>query len=164
MENNTEAVIRPICPEDESMMVQFHGKLSADSVYLRYFHMMNLGSRVSHERLERICFVDHSRETVLVAERDQEILAVGRLVKEHDPNQGEFAILVADPFQGHGLGTDLLRRLIEIAREEKLDRITADILPENDHMIHVCRHFGFDLRHSLEEHLVKAELSLRRSS
>jgi acetyltransferase len=158
MKNSAVITIRPIRPEDEPGMVQFHQKLSAHSVYLRYFHMMNLDSRVSHERLKRICFIDNDREKVLVAEQDHEILAVGRLMKESDANQAEFAILIADPFQGRGLGTELLRQLIEIARAEKLDRITAEILPENDHMIHVCRQLGFELRHSPEEHLVKAEL------
>ena len=58
------------------------------------------------------------------------------------------------------MGRELLRRLIEIACVAKLARITAEILPENDHMIHVCRGLGFKLVHSVEEHLVKAELVL----
>ncbi len=54
----------------------------------------------------------------------------------------------------------MLRRLIEIARAEKLTRVTADILPENDDMLHVSKLLGFRLRHSTDEHLVKAELLL----
>jgi acetyltransferase len=156
--------IRPIRPEDEPMMVRFHETLSLRSVYLRYFHMMNLDSRTDHERLKRICSVDAERETVLVVEIDAEnenagIVAVGRLIKE-DSRQAEFAVLIADPFQGHGLGTELLRRLIEIGRAEKLERITGEILPENDSMLHVCRQLGFELHHSLADHVVRAELKL----
>ena len=62
-------VIRPIRPEDEPLLVQFHGTLSDRSVVLRYFHVMTLSTRVAHERLTRICFIDYDREMALVAER-----------------------------------------------------------------------------------------------
>src|SRR5271168_2305918 len=93
MENGAEVIIRPILPSDEPMMVRFHEKLSAHSVYLRYFHMMKLDSRVSHDRLQRICVVDDDHEMVLVAEHENQILAVGRLMKAPGANQAEFAIL-----------------------------------------------------------------------
>src|SRR5439155_13340811 len=131
-----------------------------------YFNVSRLDYRVSHERLARICFVDYDREIALVAERqnpettEREILAVGRLVKAKEAPEAEFAILISDTVQHHGLGTEMLRRLLEIARAEKLARVTADILPENDHMLHVCKLLGFRLRHSMEEHVVKADLPL----
>jgi acetyltransferase len=159
-DDGTEILIRPIRPEDEPLMVRFHGTISERSVYLRYFNMASLDFRVSHERLARICHVDYDREIALVAERKSEILAVGRLVKSQDANEGEFAMLIGDAVQHQGLGTEMLRRLIEIARAEKLTRVTADILPENDHMLHISKLLGFRLRHSTEEHLVKAELLL----
>ena len=121
-------------------MVHFHTTLSERSVYLRYFHMIKLDHRVSHERLTRICLVDYDREMVLVAERQnsetakREILAVGRLMRAPDANEAEFAMLIGDTFQHHGLGTEMLRRLLEFAREEKLARVTAEILPENEQM------------------------------
>ena len=147
-------------------MVRFHATLSERSVYLRYFHMINLDHRASHERLTRICFIDYDREMVLVAERlnpetaERDILAVGRLNKAPDANEAEFAMLISDTFQHHGLGTEMLRRLLEFARAEKLDRVTADILAENDPMAKVCKLLGFRLRYSLEERVIKAELLL----
>jgi acetyltransferase len=69
MKDGEEVLIRPIRPEDEPMMVKFHATLSERSVYLRYFHLMNLSQRVAHERLTRICFIDYDREMALVAER-----------------------------------------------------------------------------------------------
>jgi len=150
-EDGQEVLIRPIRPEDEPLMVRFHGKLSERSVYLRYFHLLNLDERVSHQRLIRICFNDYNREIALVAVRfgplahEAEILAVGRLVKAHAANEAELAVLIADEVQGHGLGTELWRRLVEIARAEKLDRATAEILPENLQMIEICRLLGFRL-------------------
>jgi len=144
-DDGEEVLIRPIRPEDEPLMVRFHGRLSERSVYLRYFHLMNLAERVSHQRLIRICFNDYNREIALVAVRDSEILAVGRLVKAHAANEAELAALIADEYQGQGLGTELWRRLVEIARAEKLDRVTAEILPENLQMIEICRLLGFRL-------------------
>jgi acetyltransferase len=166
LEDSTQVLIRPIRPDDEPLMARFHATLSERSVYLRYFHMLPLGTRIEHERLTRICFVDYDREMALVAERldpatgDREILAVGRLTKTDQANEAEFAMLISDKFQGHGLGTEMLKRLLEIARAEGLDRVTADILGENRQMLDICKLLGFRLRHSLEEHVVKAILSL----
>lgn len=166
LDDGMEILIRPIRPGDEPLMVRFHGTLSERSVYLRYFHLSSLDYRVSHERLRGICFVDYDREIALVAERpspltaEPEILAVGRLAKAPQANEAEFAMLIGDAFQHHGLGTEMLRRLIEVARAENLTRVTADILPENDHMLHVCKLLGFELRYSTEERVIKAELLL----
>src|ERR1700674_4374856 len=68
MKDGAAVVIRPIRPEDEPQMVGFHGSLSEESVYLRYFHMAKLSTRVAHERLIRKCFIDYDREMALVAE------------------------------------------------------------------------------------------------
>jgi acetyltransferase len=158
--------IRPIRPEDEPLMVRFHEGLSDRSVYFRYLHMMNLNTRVAHERLVRMCFIDYAREMALVADRvdpptgEHEILAVGRLVRIHGTNDAEFALLVTDKFQGQGLGTELLRRLVQVGRDEKLDRIVASIDPENEDMQRVSKKTGFTVTFDMEEHLFKANLEL----
>jgi acetyltransferase len=127
---------------------------------------MNLSQRVSHERLTRICYIDYDREMALVAERkhpvsgEPEILAVGRLTKVHGTNDAEVAVLVSDRFQGHGLGKELLGRLIRVGKDEKLDRLVADILPDNRDVMRVCEKLSFTLRHSLEDEVVKAEYKL----
>ena len=72
MKDGKEVVIRPIRPEDEPMMIEFHKKLSERSVYLRYFQPLKLTQRTAHERLTRICFIDYNREMALVAERKNE--------------------------------------------------------------------------------------------
>src|SRR5581483_104320 len=69
MKNQERIVIRPIRPEDEPLLIKFHGKLSERSVYMRYFQPMKLSTRTAHERLTRICFIDYDREMALVAER-----------------------------------------------------------------------------------------------
>jgi acetyltransferase len=164
--NERKLLIRPIRPEDEPLLVKFHGTLSERSVARRYFHVMTLTSRVAHERLTRICFIDYDREMALVASGfnnetgETEILGVGRLSKLRGINQAEFALLIADKFQGQGLGTTLLERLIQIGRDEKVDRITGDILPENIEMKRICEKLGFRIIHSLEELVTKAVIDL----
>ena len=149
LKNGTEVSLRPIRPEDEPLMVNFHSTLSDRSVYLRYFYSLSLSSRVSHDRLVRICFVDYDREMAIVADcRDAKtgqhrILGVGRLVKSHAKNEGEVAVLVSDECQHQGLGTELFRRVIQVARDEKLARVDAEILPDNLAMKKIARKLGF---------------------
>jgi len=151
LKDGRPVTIRPIRPEDETLMVEFHQTLSERSVYYRYFTPLRLEQRVAHERLARLCFIDYDREMALVVERDgesagePEIIGIGRLSKLHGTNGAEFAIVVSDQWQGHGLGTRLLKTLVQVGRDEKLDRITATILPDNREMQHVARKAGFNL-------------------
>ena len=75
-------------------------------------------------------------------------------------NAAEIAILVSDRFQRLGIGTELMRRLVEIARHEKLRRIKAEILPENTVTQKLLARFGFKLTHSIQDGVVKGELAL----
>jgi acetyltransferase len=158
--------IRPIRPEDEPLLVTFHEGLSERSVSFRYFHAMKLSARVAHERLTRICFIDYDREIALVAEAHdahtgaREVLGVGRLGKINGTNDAEFALLVADRAQGKGLGTELLRRLIAIGRDEHLARITGDILSENVEMHRLCAKLGFQLTQGPGDAVVRATITL----
>jgi acetyltransferase len=176
-EDGMEIMIRPIRPEDERGVVRFHAKLSEKSIYQRYFHLMTLDQRTSHERLVKVCFGDYDREIALVAEQvveqvaeqaaeqkdgataGAELLAVGRLSKAHLVNEAELAVLIVDEYQRRGLGSELSRRLIEIARAEKLDRVTVEILGENRPMIEVCRALGFQLEQA-EDGVIHGVLTL----
>ena len=165
--DGTKIMIRPIRPEDEPMMVAFHERLSERSVYFRYFHLLNLSQRTAHERLTRMCFIDYDRAMALVAERETgngagDLLGIGRLTRVHGTNEAEMAILISDDFQGHGLGTELLRRLIEIGKQEKIEKITADILSENRTMQRVCERLGFHLQYDPDEGTVKVEIALNQ--
>jgi acetyltransferase len=165
-EDGTKMIIRPIRPEDEPLLVKFHGTLSERSVSLRYFHVMKLSARIAHQRLTRNCFIDYDREIALVADHknpntgEHEILGVGRLTKIRGTGEAEFALVVSDPFQRLGLGTELLRRLIQIGRDENIERISADILPENVEMQRICERLGFKLSHNVDEAVIRAVTDL----
>jgi len=154
MRDGTVVKLRPIRPEDEPLAVKFHQTLSEQSVYFRYFHLIKLSQRTAHERLMRLCFIDYDREMALVADYknpetgEHEILAVGRLSKLHGVNEAEFSMMVSDRYHCQGLGTELLRRLIDVARNEHLDLVSAEILPDNTAMQRVCEKVGFSLQRS----------------
>ncbi len=165
LKNGLDVTIRPIRPEDEPMMARFHQTLSERSVYFRYLHLIGLSQRIAHERLTRVCFIDYAREMALVVERRQptgqrDILAVGRLMKLRGSNEAEFAILVADAVQRQGLGTELLRRLVQIGRDEKLSRIIASIDVENRQMQVISERVGFRVSYDQHQQLMKAQIDL----
>jgi acetyltransferase len=149
LKDGKPVTLRPIRPEDEPEMVRFHQTLSEQSVYYRYFSSLKLTQRIAHERLTRICFNDYDREIAIVAERalgdggQKQIIGVGRLSKLHGSNEGEFALLIGDQWQSLGLGTELLRSLVRIGRNEKLFRITGHVLAGNRAMQHVSEKAGF---------------------
>jgi acetyl coenzyme A synthetase (ADP forming)-like protein len=170
MKDGGQVIMRPIRPEDEPLMVRFHETLSERSVYLRYFHLMNLEQRTTHERLTRICFIDYDREMALLAVRrnaetgESEILGVGRLMKIHGTEEAEIAVLISDHWHGKGLGKELLARLVKVAADDKLTRVVADILPDNRGVMRILDKLGFSLKHSLDDDVVRAELQLRTAN
>jgi len=166
LKDGNQVTIRPIRPEDEPLMVKFHETLSDRSVYLRYFGSLSLSRRVAHERLLRICFGDYDREMALVAERtdpatgERQIIAVGRMNKLHAKNEAEVAVLVSDRYQNLGLGKELLRRVVQVARDEKLSQVSAEMLPDNVGMQAIMRGLGFRVRTGEDLTSIQAYLDL----
>ncbi len=162
LKDGTPVFIRPIRPEDEPAMIKFHERLSDRSVYLRYFQPLKLSQRVAHERLTRICFIDYDREMALVVEKtdpasgEKEVLAVGRLSKMHGVNEAECAVLIRDEYQHQGLGKELFRRSLEVARNEKIARVSSTMLAENREMRAICRGLGFEVHIDMEDQTVRA--------
>lgn len=166
LKNGESAIIRPIEPEDEPLIVDFHQTLSDESVYLRYSHLFKLSRRTAHERLTRICFIDYDHEIALVVEAgksdDRAILGVGRLSQFPGTQTVELSMLVGDRYQHQGLGNQLMQMLIKVAHQEKIEQIVAEILPENIPMQQLCRKYGFETESHQLGDMVKATLHLSR--
>ena len=164
MKDGQMVTIRPIRPEDEPAMIKFHTALSERSVYLRYFQPLKLTQRTAHDRLTRACFIDYDRELALVAEREadgeSQILAVGRMSQMHGLNEAELAAVAIDEAQHKGLGTELYRRMIDFARNERLGKVVSNMLPENREMRALCTKLGFNMYSNLEDNMICAELEL----
>jgi len=169
MKGGTPVEIRPIQPDDEQRMIQFHKGLSERSVYMRYFETLSFGTRTAHARLARICLVDPECEDVRIAlcrdsqSADPKIVGVARLSKLGTPGNAQVALLVLDEFQGRGLGTELLRQLIQGARDQKIVQIQAEMLRDNIVIQKVLRKLGFRLR-LLDPRSVRAVLTLGPST
>ena|SRR5687768_16663631 len=159
-------MIRPIRGDDEDGVTRLHRSLSPETVYARYFYTFQLSERISHERLGRICHPAPGDETVLVVEKvappasDCQIIGVGRLSVSPGSDTGEVAFVVDDICQGQGIGSELLRRLLQIARGKKLRRLRARILPANLMMRRVCSNAGMRLTGALLEAEMAAEIDL----
>jgi len=162
LSDGAEFVMRPIRPEDEPSLVKFHSTLSERSVYFRYFHWMKLEQRTAHERLTRMCFIDYDRQMAFVAEPtgSNEIAGIGRLVKSHTGEEAELAVIISDQYQKRGIGTALVRQLVDFARDEKLRRITATVMFQNRPMQKVFERAGFRLSQSRDPESLSATLDL----
>ncbi len=161
LRDGASALLRPIRPEDERMIADFHNGLSERSVYLRYLQFLKFEERISHERLARVCFNDYSRELALVVERGGAILGVGRM--QRNPlrrNEAEVAFLVRDSAQGQGIGSALVTKLIAAARAEGLQRLTAELLADNTPMRTLLERNGFVSRLAGDGQTLRAALSL----
>jgi acetyltransferase len=152
LKDGTSVTIRPIRPEDEPLMVGFHENLSERSVYNRFFRAFNLDQRIAHERLARLCFIDYDRQIALVAEAAspqtgaREIVGVSRMVRIPGTGDAEVAVIIVDRCQRLGLGTELMSRLVALARREGVRRLRADVLPQNIGMARVFERLGFQAR------------------
>jgi acetyltransferase len=156
-------LIRPIRPEDEPLIVALHDCLSERTVVQRYFTALALTARTAHERMTRICFIDYDRELALVAEvvnahGGKEIAGVSRMVRQEDGKSATLAVVVADDYQGKGLGETLMRRALAAARSEGVGRVLVHFLPENGRMSDIARKLGFALTE--ENGLIRGELTL----
>ena len=150
----------PIRPEDEPAMVKFHETLSERSVYLRYFHLMNLSQRTSHERLTRICFIDYDREMALVGtltgDEGKEVqIGVARYVVNPDGESVEFALAVSDAWQKSGVGRKLMTALIDCARQKGYRAVVGDVLSTNGKMFNLMTSLGFTIHPHPDDVAVK---------
>ena len=166
MKDGKRVTIRPIRPEDEPLHDQVPReafgaqRLSAllPAVEADAAH----GSRAADRAFASSTTTARWRwwRSVTDGQGKPEILAVGRLSKLHGRNEAELAAVAIDDAQHKGLGTELYRRLIQLAREEKLSKVVSNMLPENREMRAICVKLGFKMLSSLEDNMIRAELKL----
>jgi len=163
--DRSKVTIRPILPEDEALLVKFHTVLSDRTVFMRYLQPIMLQDRVMHERLARICHVDYDREIALIAEtrdasEERSIMGIVRLSKIHGTNEARLSILVGDPYQGIGLGGELIRRAVDVARSEHIERMSAILTADNQVMLHIFQKLGFSIVPLGTDNLAAATMEL----
>jgi acetyltransferase len=154
--------LRPIRPEDAEIEHDFVKGLSAES---RYFRFMDTLRELTPKMLVRFTQIDYEREMAFVAtveEGGREVeIGVVRYVTNPDGETCEFALVVADAWQRHGLGRRLMELLIEVARARNLKAMLGHILAANLGMLRLCANLGFTIAESPDDPtLRRAVLSL----
>ena len=159
LKDGTSVVLRPIRPEDETLIYELFQSLSEETMRFRFFQAIR---DMSHETLTKYCNIDYDREIAIVAEMkkdERRIIGGARLILEPGRKRGEFAVVVGDPWQRLGLGSKLVDCTIEIGKDMGLETISGDILSRNFKMIRLCTKKGFKME-PVDEDTVRAVLKL----
>jgi len=151
--DGTDITVRPIRPEDANLEQAFVRNLSPES---RYFRFMQSLESLSPLMLARFTQIDYDREMALIAvlkehTADARFVGVARYVGNPDGHSCEFALTVSDDWQKHGIGRELMRRLMEIARDRNIEVMEGEVLANNTKMLRLCERLGFRIAHQPDE-------------
>ena len=141
------AHIRPMQPEDRELLVDFYSRVSDESKYYRFFSPM---PELSDRDLDRFTQVDHRDRVALILLVAGQMIAVGRYDTIR-PGYAEVAFLVEDKHQGRGIGQLLLEHLAQAGRERGVEEFVAEVLPDNQAMIHTFRDAGYQVKSAFED-------------
>ncbi len=152
--------VRAMRPDDRSLLSQFHGRLSTESVYMRFFEFKPL---LSDGDLKYLTELDFDRRVALVATVSSDALAPIVGVARYDvlpvqpgkPVRAELGIVVEDACQNRGIGTVLLKHLLGIAHDRGIHEVTAEVLPQNTRMLDLVAGSGVPVTRSLEEGVIR---------
>lgn len=155
--------VRSIRADDKGRLAAFHRRLSAESVYLRFFEFKG---ELSPSDLRYLTELDFERRVALVATLDlapdAPIVGVARFdvlpERAGAPRRAELGIVVEDAHQGRGIGTILLKHLLAIAHDRGVAEITAEVLPQNTRMLELVAGSGVPVQRSLEEGVIRLQL------
>jgi len=155
MKDGTPVILRPIKPEDEPMWHELLAGCSTQSLWFRFSYLFK---QTTHEMATRYCFVDYDREIGIVAEVEEEgnrkLIGVGRLVADMNHDAAEYAVIVVDRWQGHGLGGLLTDYCLEVAKRWGVKRVVAETSKDNTRMLATFRNRGFHMDDQKEEDIV----------
>ncbi len=153
--------LRPLLREDRDIEHAFVSGLSPDT---RSNRLLGGARAITREYIESLVTVDYSRDMALAATTmlgdTESLIGVARYVSDPDRQAAEFAIVVADAWQGRGIGRRLLGKLVEIAHRGGLKRLYGDILAMNRPMLELVRKLGFTLGRHQDPTLTRATLEL----
>ena len=156
LRDGATAHLRPISPEDQDLLQQFHSGQSEDSIYLRFF---SYKPTLSQRELDRFSTVDHRDRVCFVLILGERMIGVGRYDRTTQ-RSAEVAFMISDHHQGRGIGSILLEHLAAAARENGIDRFTAEVLPENRKMLHVFVEAGYDVSRQFEDGVVVVDFDI----
>ena len=156
--------LRPLKREDTKDWLAFINKLSPHSRYLSFHYF---AKEMTEEDAARFCTIDYQNTFALVAKvlkaKRSEIVAVGRYYRLPNKQSAELALSIADAYQEKGIGTKLIERLANAARNHDIDTFEADVLAENKPMMQVFRNYGFHITSKLEAGVYHVSFPIART-
>lgn len=142
LSNEADVPFRTIQPDDADALQRFHQRLGERTIYLRFFGSMRELSDEKAKYFATVDGVDHVAFVALDPEDPDEIVAIVRYDREPEDEKAEYAALVEDRWQDHGLGTALTRELIDEAKENGIRYFYALVMGENRRMLELLRHLN----------------------
>ena len=156
--------VRPLRPEDAALYPDFFADVTSEDRRLRFFGPL---AHITDDMIERFTHYDPKTAMAFIAlDADNgNMLGVVRLHDDADGKGGEFAVLVRSSLKGHGLGSLLMKHIIDYARDKGLARVHGAVLAENTTMLKMAEELGFELRDELMDRGIKrVMLTLPRSA
>jgi len=161
LRDGRSVTIRALKPEDRSAMLSAVGRVSAQSLYRRFFGPKRGFTEKETDFFVNVDFITHVALVAVVDEGGKDtIIGAGRYIVA-EPGKAEVAFAIVDEYQGQGIGTALLRHLVMIARASELQQLVAEVLAENAPMLTLFRKCGFTLKKGSGAGVVHATLELR---
>ncbi|MFH0917382.1 MAG: GNAT family N-acetyltransferase [bacterium] len=159
LDDGTLVRFRPIHPTDEVATRDLFYALSQETVYYRYMSHMK---RIPRKQLQNFVYIDHRNEVAIVGTLPEafgeDIIAVGRYYLDAKSNRAEVAFLVRDDWQDRGIGSFILKHLVNIAKRNGIAGFTAEVLRDNKSMQAVFNHSGLMVRSKLSDGVYHFEM------
>ena len=158
-----ELLFRPVKITDEPLLKEFFYSLSDITIYKRFFSKR---TDMPHEALQKYSVIDYTEEMVVVAVlvdgEKETAVAMGQYKITKETHTADAAIVVRDDHQGKGIGTELSKYLVYLARRGGLVAFTADVLHENEAMLHIFEKSGFDIERTSEHGVFRVRLNFKK--
>jgi len=151
---------RLIRTDDVPALQRFHTRLSEKTIYLRFFGSLQELPKEKAQFFAHVDGVDHLAFVALDPDDPHEIIALVRYDREPGSEKAEYAALVEDLWQGHGVGIALTRKLIDEARDKEVRFLYAMVMGKNKRMLELLRHLDLPERERLEDGIKHVEVDI----
>jgi acetyltransferase len=148
LRDGSSVQVRPVRPEDEPLVHELTGHMSAADLRLRFFAPIRA---LTHTLAARLTQIDYDREMAILALKDGTALGIAHFFADPDRQRAEYAVAVRTDRKGQGVGYALMNRLADIARQFGIGELFGEVLAENDAMLQMCRTLGFVIAHDPDD-------------
>ena len=161
LKDGTKIFFRPVRPSDARQMIDLFDDLSPETIYLRFFSPIK---RISRSMLIKLTQIDYDREIALLAfagpKQERKLLGVARIIFVPDGRQAEFAIVLADAWQGKGIGNRLLHHALACAASYGIEEVWGPVISTNTGMLRLGEKLGFRIERDMDSAEYKLTINL----